>query len=141
MGLKIAKKGTAQRFKRFFPTYTYISNKQMHSAKLMIVMLSHKRRIYIPLSGKVRAKVTFKRLIDYDAKRIRGKALKVGLILQKKMFSFNFTSFVPLWPQGDSNNQFIYYISGGYILIYFLIFFISYASRRREVLYKTKFLR
>lgn len=48
------------------------------------------------------------------------------------MFSFN-TSVVPLWPQGDSNNQFIYYISGGYIVIYFLIFFISYVSRRREV--------
>lgn len=51
---------------------------------------------------------------------------------KKKMFSFN-TSVVPLWPQGDSNNQFIYYISGGYIVIYFLIFFISYVSRRREV--------
>lgn len=48
------------------------------------------------------------------------------------MFSFN-ASVVPLWPKDDSNNQFIYYISGGYLIIYFLIFFISYVSRRREV--------
>ena len=43
------------------------------------------------------------------------------------------TSIVPLWPTNDSQNQFIYYISGGYILIYFLILFIASVSRRKEV--------
>ena len=48
------------------------------------------------------------------------------------------TPLVPLWPTDDSQNQFIYYISGGYIVIYFLILFIASVSRRKEVGLKLK---
>lgn len=113
-------------------TRIHLENMMNESRKINHSILLSYKRVNLKNSspGKSERKLLASGSLSMTQKRIRGKTSKV--ILKKKMFSFN-TSVVPLWPQGDSNNQFIYYISGGYIVIYFLIFFISYVSRRREV--------
>lgn len=112
-------------------TRIHLKNMMNESRNLIIVFCCHINELIWKTALRESPNESYRQAAHWVWRK-REYAGKLRKLFLKKMFSFN-TSVVPLWPQGDSNNQFIYYISGGYIVIYFLIFFISYVSRRREV--------